>query len=358
MCFPTTYYMKSNNHINSNSSITEEEKIQLKEKIDQSIFSLNRKRSRRRYASGFTLLVAITFSIGFYLTKNQENSIDGYLKASDNVNVESFNKVKLILNNKSEINIQQDSATISYSKTGGQIKIGHNDVITLEAKSNKETVYNTVVVPYGKRTKIELSDGTMVWLNSGSKLIYPVVFNKKKREVYLEGEAIFDVAHNKNQPFAVMAKDHEINVLGTVFNVSNYPDENIISTTLKSGSVEINYKGDSYLNLKESIKIKPGISATYFKNSKQIRAKKVNVNNKFSWRDGLFVFKNDNLGYIMKKLSRYYNVKIVLENTEMSNETFSGQLDLKDDLNEVLILIKETSNFEFNYQTDKTVIIN
>ncbi|WP_298478410.1 FecR domain-containing protein [uncultured Maribacter sp.] len=350
--------MKNINPNKANSFISEEEKKQLKERIDSSIFSLKRKRTRRKYTSGFTLLVVVAFAIGFYIKQNKESNIEGYLQTADKVNVESFNKVKLILNDKNEINIQQDSATISYSKTGGQVKIGNNNVIALETKNNTKTNYNTVVVPYGKRTKIELSDGTMVWLNSGSKLIYPIVFNNDKREVYIEGEGIFDVAHNKNHPFIVVAKNHEIEVLGTVFNVSNYTDEDIISTTLKSGSVKINYLGDSYLKLKKSIKIKPGIAATYNKNSKSIQAKKVDIADCFSWREGLFFFRNDNLEFIMKKLSRYYNVKITIENENLIEETFSGQLDLKEDISEVLKLIKETNNLEFNYSSDKKIIIN
>lgn len=351
--------MKEKNSIkNKFSSITKEEKILLKKKLDSSIFSLKRRRVRRQFGVGFSLLFALTLAVGSYTYYNQSYNIENYVQASQSIEVESYNKVKLILNDNSKIEIENDSSTITYSKSGKLVTIGNKDAITLRNQKNNETAYNTIVVPFGRRTKIELSDGTMVWLNSGSKLVYPVVFNTKRREVYLEGEGIFDVAHNKNLPFAVIAKNHEINVLGTVFNVSNYPDEGIISTTLKSGSVEINYKGDSYLSLKESIKINPGLCATYYKNSKQIRFKKVDVNNKFSWRDGLFVFKNDNLEYIMKKLSRYYNVKIIIENKNLTKETFSGPLDLKDDLNEVLKLIKETSKLEYNYTTDKKIIIN
>ena len=128
-------------------------------------------------------------------------------------------------------------------------------------------MYNTLIVPYGKRSQLQLADGSKVWLNSGSKLVYPVTFEGKRREVYIEGEAIFDVAHNAKQPFIVLSKDHEIEVLGTLFNVSNYLDDESISTTLKNGSVQIRYKTDSFLKGRKVLKIVPGTRSVYKKNS-------------------------------------------------------------------------------------------
>src|SRR3546814_509770 len=165
----------------------------------------------------------------------------------------------MVLNENQNIDIAYNNSSISYSSTGEKIKIGNSQIVD----DNTRVAMNTLIVPYGKRTKLQLSDGSTVWLNSGSKLAYPASFNEDKRKVYLEGEAIFEVTHDKSHPFMVIAKDFEIEVLGTVFNVSNYSDDPSINTVLKNGSVKIQYKGNSIKN--KSQIIKQGRLATYSK---------------------------------------------------------------------------------------------
>ena len=161
--------------------------------------------------------------------------------------------------------------------------------------------------------------------------MFPASFSEEKREVYLEGEAIFEVTHNKKQPFIVKSKDQDIEVLGTVFNVSNYADDDSIFTVLKSGSVQINYNNDNLISSKSHLKIVPNTLATYNKKDKNVFTKTVDVETYFSWRDGVFIFKNDALKTIMKKLSRYYNVDIIINDYNLSNQTFSGYLDVNED---------------------------
>ncbi len=341
---------------NSDSHLTTNEKKQLKNKIAVSIYAYKRKLVRRKVGLGVAFSIVLVSSIVLYNQQKQPSLIDDYLQIATKVKADSLNAVELILSDNKKINILEDNTTISYSKTGEQVSIGANNTTT-EGAVNSTTGFNTVVVPYGKRSNIELSDGTKVWLNSGSKLIYPVVFAENKREVFLEGEGIFDVSHNKNKPFYVIAKDHEIQVLGTVFNVSNYSNEGSIETTLKSGSVQINYKGDSFLRRNESVKIKPGTSAKYNKTTKQISSKTVDVSNYFSWREGLFIFKKDDLGHIVKRLSRYYNVKISVDDELLAKQTFTGSLDLKENIDQVLEAIKETTNLEYTNISPSKIII-
>lgn len=166
------------------------------------------------------------------------------------------------------------------------------------------------------------------------------------------------MAHNKNHPFIVKTNNHEIEVLGTVFNVSNYTDENSISTVLKSGSVQINYKNDSFFNSNESLKITPGTKSVYNRDTKNINTKAVDVEKYFSWKEGIFIFKNDSMESIMKKISRYYNTPIEIENLELANETFSGYLDVSDNIETVINTIKKTSEFEFYFNKENKLIIN
>ncbi|MFK5959588.1 MAG: FecR domain-containing protein [Lutibacter sp.] len=340
------------------TSLNEDEKRKLKKKIIKNASFLNKMKQRFRYGIGVAASISLIISITLYYQNYQSFSVDKYVKTANGIENEKSDKVKLILNNGEDIEIVEDNSTIKYSNTGQQINIGNSKAIEQPILKKDEIAYNTVIVPYGKRSQIQLSDGSTVWLNSGTKLVYPRGFSKNKREVYLEGEATFNITHDKNRPFVVVADNHQIEVLGTVFNVSNYKDENSISTVLKSGSVQISYKGNSLFKSKEVLKIIPGTLAVYDKKAHEINTKKVDVEKYFSWIEGELIFKNDNLKLIMKRLSRYYNVDIIINNENVENQTFSGALDLKETVEEVIKMIKETSNFEFNLTNENKIIIN
>ena len=338
--------------------ISNNEKRQLKNRITDSIHSHIQKKRRLRY--GITVAAAsvvILLSIGIFNNViNKDSQIESFVKTLDNSDPESIHTVKLLLNNNQNIEISDANASISYSASGEEVTIGDLESVNQESKKNKAIAFNTLIVPYGKRSEIKLADGSKVWLNSGSKLVFPVSFVGDKREVYLEGEAIFEVSHDKNYPFIVKANNHEIEVLGTVFNVSNYTDENSINTVLKSGSVQINFKNDSFLNSSESIRIKPGTMAVYHRNNKYITESKVDVEKHFSWREGIFIFKKDPLDVIMKKISRYYNIDIIISDEVLANETFSGYLDVKDNVENVINSIKETTDFQYSINEDQIII--
>ncbi|MGX1929901.1 FecR family protein [Flagellimonas sp. 2504JD4-2] len=343
---------------NNIQELNTREREHLKKRITASIFKYQRYRRNVKYAIGLTsAAVVASFVFGVYFNNLQTPSIETYVETS-NIHVDtSTDKVTLMLEEGKSVDIEGDNSSLAYSSTGEKISIGKNDELSQANKRNNKVVYNTLIVPYGKRSQIKLSDGTQVWLNSGSKLVYPVTFSEKKREVYLEGEGIFDVAHNEQQPFMVLSKNHEIEVLGTLFNVSNYSDDDSISTTLKNGSVQIKYKTDSFFKVHEVLKISPGTRAVYGKNSTAMYANKVDVEKYFSWRDGVFIFKNDNLKHIMKRLSRYYNVDISVNDKQLEAQTFSGYLDLKENVENVVKIIKETSDFEYTIN-DNQILIN
>lgn len=347
--------MKDKNTNETSSALIQEEKNALKERINHSI-SLYKRKRRIRYAIAASLILFL--SVGLLLHHNSRLPVstpkdyEEYTTLLQNLSADTLKNVTLVLNENQNINITDDNSSISYSSTGEKIKIGNSQVVD----DNTSVAMNTLIVPYGKKTKIQLSDGSIVWLNSGSKLAYPASFNKNKRQVYLEGEAIFEVAHDKSNPFMVIAKDFEIEVLGTIFNVSNYKDDPSINTVLKSGSVKIQYKGYSKDN--QSLIIKPGTLASYTKDTHNISTETVDIEKYFSWKDGIIIFKNDNLKDIMKQLSRYYNTSIQIKNKQLENLTFSGSLDLKETVEQVLDIIKETSDFEFEKTTNNQFIIN
>ncbi len=333
--------------------LTEKEKEFLKTRINTSVDTYRKKRRRKRLtlvlgaaAAVSLLVVSVTYKNGF----NNSSKIKNYV----NVNKVDINKegdVKLVLGNKDEVKIKERVSSISYSSNGNEVDINNSKKVQQSPKDS----YNTIIVPYGKRTKITLSEGTKVWLNSGSKLTYPVSFNGDKREVHLVGEAIFDVRHNKEQPFYVITNDYDIKVLGTVFNVSSYEDDSYTSTALERGKVEIKYSDNSIFG-KSKIKIAPGTLAVYNNKNNTLRSSTVDVTKYMSWRDGKFIFKKQKLEVIVKKLSRYYNVQILINSEELRAETFSGHLDLKDSIEKVLEVLKETTDLKYKKENGKIVI--
>lgn len=322
--------------------ITDTEKGRLKSRIFSSIEKHKRDRKRLRYAIAAAASIALFFLVAPSFEKEEEVSVMDYVKTLNDQKKATSDKVTLILNNGENVSLEEDDPNIIYSASGKKVRAGASRSLTQNATA-ENLIYNTLVVPYGKRSKIKLSDGSTVWINSGSRLIYPATFGKTKREVYLEGEAIFDVSHNEALPFIVNSENQVIEVLGTVFNVNNYADEGTAFTVLKSGSVQIRYDQDT----SESLRITPGTYASYNKSTKEITSRAVDTERFFSWREGVMIFKNDDLNTIMRTLSRYYNIDISIENEKLSRETFSGHLDLKDNVEKVMETIKKTTNLRF-----------
>jgi hypothetical protein len=353
--------MKDYNPNNINfSALSSKEKSLLKRRIGDSVNAYRQKKRRKMFVFSLAAAsIAVLFSIGIFNYNKQEVSpIESFVNTSEDQI--KTNEVQLILSNSSAIEITEEDSGIIYSNTGENVTIGNSKSVNQNVEANLEAVFNTLIVPYGKRSEIVLSDGTKVWLNSGSKLVFPASFVGDKREVYLEGEGIFEVTHNKNHPFIVKSKDQDIEVLGTIFNISNYTDDASVFTVLKSGSINLHYKNNNIISTKSELKITPNTLVTYAKDSRKIRTKKVEVEAYFSWRDGVFIFRNDPLESIMKKLSRYYNVEITINDKELASHSFSGYLDVNQDLEHVIQIIKEaeSSVFDYKFTTNNKLIIN
>ncbi len=346
-----------NNKVNKDnlSIVSNEEKQQLKKRIFLSIAQLKRRR-RIQYLSGVAASIILIICFGIYsYNKSQNPSIADFAHSSKKIDFNNSDKVTIILNEGKDIRLDGETTSITYSKKGDKFNVDNN-TYSQSKVMNGELKYNTIIVPYGKRSMVTLSDGSKVWLNSGSRLIYPIVFNANKREVYLEGEAIFEVTHHAAHPFSVLTENQEIEDLGTVFNVSSYSDDENNFVVLKSGSVQITYKENSSFKKKRKTIIAPGAMANINLKSNKISSQEVNVNQYFSWKQGVLILQNNNLSYITKRLSRYYNVNIVIEDESLANETFTGYLDLKDDVEKVIQTIKQTSNLKYQKIENKIIL--
>lgn len=332
------------------NKMSTEHKLLLDQRIIASIKSAKRRKIIFRISSAAVFLVMVGIVTFFNMTN--EPGILRYAKTESSPIESEY--TKLVLSGRDEIQIISKESKIEYSANGKIINIDEQSTPD-QPTPIVENEYNTLIVPFGKRSRLTLPDNTVVWLNSGSKLIYPVKFSSKKREVFLEGEAMFKVSHDENLPFFVLTNNLDIKVLGTIFNVCAYSDDTTVNTVLESGSVEIRYKSALFA-LQNKEQMVPGMMAVYNTNEKSIVQTMVNTKNFTSWKDGYVILEKSTLGSIIKKLSRYYNVKIEFENPELEAETFSGYLDLRDSAIKVLELISEMVDIEIE-QDDTTIRI-
>ena len=326
-----------------------QEKELLGERITWSILNFKRRNLIVRISAAAVLLVVIGISVVIETRTDSEISV----YARNMQQVVGVSDTRLILSGKKEVLIKSNDSKIAYAGNGNEIKVDSG--VVRQDVEDGEMVYNTVIVPYGKRTQITLSDNSSVWLNSGSKLIYPAHFASNKREVYLDGEAIFEVSHNKQKPFHVVTHDVEVKVLGTVFGLSAYNDDKTTSTVLESGSVEMKELGQSIFNTSKATMV-PGMMAVYSKEASEITQAKVDVKQYTSWRDGYISCEKQSLGDILKKISRYYNISIQVSDKSLENETFTGNLDLRNSATQVLAIIAEFINIKIENTNNQILI--
>ncbi len=260
-------------------------------------------------------------------------------------------QAKLILNDGKEISLKD----IELINNNSHLVSQGNSTITIDSTglnysssgASDSVLYNTIVIPRGSEYYVALEDGTKVWLNADSKLKYPVVFSEDRREVYLEGEAYFEVSHSSSNRFFVVTPTCEVSVLGTKFNVKSYSDEKIVYTTLAQGSISFKELGSS-----ESIILKVGEQIAYSNITGDYVVNKVNVNNYIGWKDKLFTFKNLSLVEIMTMLSRWYCVDIVYESNDIKNLEFSGNLDKYNSIESFFKIFEEGANIDIVFKNN------
>ena len=214
---------------------------------------------------------------------------------------------------------------------------------------------NSLFVPFGKQSKIVLSDGTSVWLNSGSVMSYPQNFKGKSREVYLRGEAYFEVTKDKLHPFIVQTANVEIEVLGTSFNVMAYDDDIDVEAVLIEGSVKISESG--MLFNKNNTILSPGQKANYCKKTKNINVSNVNTELYVSWKDGYFLYEEISMDCLIETLNRYYNSNIFIKGSALEKIVFSGKLENRKSLEETLQIICKSTRLNYYKNNENEYII-
>ena len=306
-----------------------------------------------RYAAVLFMVVTIgTIAYWYFAHSNQK-----YEFASGD-SVPKNGEAKLVLPNGEEVQLKKDNSSIVI-KGKEAILINNEQLIDLRNKQQvieEEVKMNEVIIPYGKKSSLVLDDGTKVWLCAGSRLAFPTIFTGKKREVYLEGEAYFEVTHIPNQPFLVNAREVSLKVLGTSFYLSAYPTDKEIVIVLVKGSVMLSENSSLGLSRNEVI-LEPGQKASFTRSNKIIDVKQeADIEFYIAWTEGWFLFSKESLFTVFNKLERYYNVKFIYDKSFPSDDLISGKLDLKDSISDVLSTLSGLSKISYRIENENIYI--
>ncbi|WP_459212770.1 FecR family protein [Aquimarina rhabdastrellae] len=310
----------------------------------------HRKRKWKHFVYA-ALFVGVIVSISV-LFKGKENFYKETEFTQTNISTGSY-KAILTLNNGNEINLKEGETFMNDIVDSNGEGLFYSNAI---GNDKYESEYNVLSVPRGGHFFVQLIDGTKIWLNSDSRIKYPVSFirGESRTVELLYGEAYFDVTSSTEYggaSFSVLHESQKINVIGTEFNVKAYKEEKYAYTTLVEGTVDI-----STSNIKKTLK--PNQQSIVSKlDRKDITVKPISVYNEISWKEGVFSFKNKSLKEIMKVLSRWYDVDIIFKDEKIAELKFTGTLNKNQKIEDILMTIKSAKYINEYEINSKTIII-
>lgn len=306
---------------------------------------LRRKKTIRymyRYAACLFLLLAVGGGILWFYKDNQQSTMP--LEMVQGVRP-GGGKAIILLADGERVDVDLLADTTRYKVEG--LEIQKNAGIIKYSDQQKSGVgYNTIMIPRGGEYQVELSDGTMVWLNSETQLRVPTTFAGNERRVFLSGEAYFAVTKDKRKPFVVETDLGNVKVYGTEFNVKRYQDEGQLKATLVEGV--IGFSNDKITELK----LKPGDQLCLAVGSETPEVKQVKIYNEIAWRNKHFSFENKTLEEIMLDLERWYDVKVVFTDPTLKELVFSGTLSRYGKIEILLRFFEEGVDVKFVVEKD------
>lgn len=333
------------------STLNEDERIRLLNEIQSSVKrSLKKTKSRRIIQFSVAACAAIAvliIGLNRFISQEKETRfspeqeliVGNLLKNED---------IQLIADEKSLS--FQDDVQVEFNESGkAKITQGNNEGKAAELTGGKQ---NTLIVPYGKRSTLILSDSSKVWLNSGSVLEFPAQFTENKREIRLvSGEMYIEVAHNSQKPFHVRTSDFNVKVCGTKFNISAYTDSPQ-SVVLVEGRVSL-----QSANKKETF-LSPSEQAVYSDNG-TFNTQKVDVNQFISWKNGYLEFNKTSITEVLKQIGRYYNLSFDFDHdVNLQKRTCTGKIYLSENLDNVITTIGLLSSTKYIKYDNQVFIIN
>ncbi|MVN20482.1 FecR family protein [Mucilaginibacter arboris] len=345
---------------NSNIDISQEE---LQEDLDNiyNALPIHKKAVRNLFAprsirfSLYAASVVLFMIAGMLFLKNKQRHVPKLASAyqttiapgkSSAVLTLADNRKIVLDNNFSGAIAHENGITVSKT-TAGLLRYTVNEK---QASNDATVAYNTISTPVGGEYQVVLADGTEVWLNALSSIRFPTSFKGSERKVEITGEAYFEVAKNAQMPFRVVSGYQVVEVLGTHFNISAYPDESAVATTLLEGSVKV-AMNDGQVKV-----LKPGQQALILKKNNSFTVKDVDAEDAVAWKNGYFQFADDDLKSIMNQLSRWYNVEIVYQHANL-DQKFGGTISRSKNLSQVLRILELTGNVRFRVEGRRVTVM-
>lgn len=205
-----------------------------------------------------------------------------------------------------------------------------------------------------EQKQITLSDGTVVWLNAESKIVVSNLYNKTERRISLYGEAFFDVVKNKNKPFIVeTASGIKVKVLGTTFNVKSYAAEKNVETTLVTGKVVLYDQQET----KPLTTLMPKQKATFSKAEKELSVANVTTDDITSWKSGRLIFEQTPLDEFALNIERWYGIKVIISSNSIRDNSFSGELDKNNSIDDIIKILEVSSNLNCSYTKNNNTLL-
>ena len=284
--------------------------------------------------------IALFFVARTFFIRHNSNDMMTFVSALTD-SVSHSGEIQLIVSEQKTLYLQGQETVITYDSAGI-----HTDAAKLS--KDEASSYNRLIVPYGKSSVLTLHDDTKIWVNAGTILVYPVEFEKDKREIYVNGEIFLDVAPDAKRPFTVRTDDYRIQVVGTKFNVQAYSADGQNRIALAEGAVKI-ISGKA-----NTVTLTPN---QVFEQDKSGRSsvKDADISRYTSWIHGMYMYESERLDVILKRLERYYGKEIEAE-VSVSEITCSGELDLKENIEDVLSVISAAASVEYVKDGEKYTI--
>jgi ferric-dicitrate binding protein FerR (iron transport regulator) len=303
----------------------------------------------RRIAVAASVLICL--SVGGYFLVQKNNTKEQTARSEQHDIAPGGNKAFLTLANGKRVSLTDAKNGELSVQSGVRVVKEKDGQLTYTAVdtaySSLHLSYNTIETPRGGQYQVLLPDGSRVWLNAASSLKYPTSFSTlKERRVQLTGEAYFEVAHNKAHPFLVQTDKQTVTVLGTHFDVNAYTDESYTKTTLLEGSVNIN----------NTIFLKPGEQSTLNRIGNGFTVSPAESDDAVAWKNGKFVFQNEHIESIMRKLARWYDVDVIYQDS-FNDKTFTGSISRFDNISKILNKITFTSDVHFMLEGRRITVI-
>ncbi len=294
-------------------------------------------------AAGIILFVGIFFMYDYLFMENIDSKITHLTSGKT--------YAELKLDNGQIISLTPDVQDIVHADSLSEITNTENMLVYTARARESGLKYNTLRIPVGAEYNLLLADGTKVCLNSGSEIRYPVVFQGDQREVFLTGEAFFQVARDETRKFVVRSGQQTVVVLGTSFNIRSYSQQDFIATTLQEGALQILLPDTTY-------RMYPGSQVVFDKKTNESSIREVNSELYTSWKDGYYFFDQTSLEEILSTISLWYNLTVVFEDPEAKSLLFTGQLKRYADIQYLLKKFEDTNAVEFIFKENKVIIKN